>query len=199
MLGRILIRRLSLAVNSVFPTTLTVWRTSLASWARPSAAKWSTTSTETSRRTSPARPSPPATSSTSARRRPEGERAAGEELPWFSQQESVWKENKQVFLFFVFFFTSFSSVWLLGLFLGSEKFEQIQFKQAEFCSSWNFLRPKSYRSSWVRGLSLRLKVYSQMSDRCFCRVFSLATSWPPWARELLTVCYFPQDGLTFII
>lgn len=189
MLGRILIRCLSLAVNSVFPTTLTVWRTSLASWTRPSAAKWSTTSTETSRRTSPARPSPPATSSTSARRRPEGERAAGEELPWFPQQQSVWKESKQVlFCFFVFFSTSFSSVWLLGLVLGSEKFEQIQFKQVEFCSSWNLLRPKSYRSSRLRSLGLRLKVYSQMSDRCFCRVFSLATSWPPWTRELITVC-----------
>lgn len=185
MLGRILICRLSLAVNSVFPTTLTVWRTSLASWTRPSAARWSTTSTETSRRTSPARPSPPATSSTSARRRPEGERAAGEELPWFSQQESVWKESKQ---FFFFFFSSYTSVWLLGLFLGSEKFEQIQFKQVEFSSSWNFLRPKSYRSSRVRSLSLRLKVYSQRSGRCFCRVFSLATSWPLRTRELLTVC-----------
>lgn len=54
--------------NSASPTTLTAWRTLKACWARPSAAKWRTASTEISRPSSRARPRRRATSSTSARR-----------------------------------------------------------------------------------------------------------------------------------
>lgn len=60
---------LFLPVNSVCPTTLIVWRTSRLCWLGRSMASWSTTSTETSKRTSRARARLRATSSTCARRR----------------------------------------------------------------------------------------------------------------------------------